>query len=48
MTDENLEREIALYKSINYRCSDCIYIAENNSDTIESLDNFLNCRGCRK
>ncbi|WP_027635358.1 hypothetical protein [Clostridium butyricum] len=47
-TDEILEKDIVLYRSINYRCSDCIYISRTNSKTLKNLNDFLECRGCKK
>ncbi|MBV7271472.1 hypothetical protein I6U48_00870 [Clostridium sp. PL3] len=47
-TDENLEKEIALYKSINYRCSACIYLTDKDEDTLDNIHSFLCCRGCKK
>lgn len=46
--DGNLEKEIALYKSIKYRCSDCIYITDKNKNILDNIHKFLCCRGCKK
>lgn len=46
-TGERLENEIALYKSIQYRCNRCAVLRKKENKTIISVEEFLSCKGCK-